>query len=235
MALVKQPSSPDEQIALRVAASIAQQLDDPRAPQICPLCAHDFILLDAINRMIYLSKRSHVFWDAIATFVALQRSDVEIGTLESNLTTMHKKCPLHRTIIKLYNNLGQSLTQIALDTMMRAIFNVLHPEPTSAGAMKRAHSERRSFGNSSGNWPQKPGQLLPYGAEASLQAYICWAADPLNTMGAVLYLLNKPDHPSIGHANSREKLRFEERARLLHDSPSLKPTDTRGLGGVCQQ
>jgi len=179
MALVKKLPLSVDQIVLVNAAAIAQKLSDPRSPKICPLCVYDFIIPFAIQHVTLLSKKCHAFWDAIVAFVAIQRSDVEIASLERSLTTLQKVCPSHRTITKPYNTLGQSLAQITLDTMMRAIFNALNPEPTAESSMKRAHSERRSFGDTSGNWPQAPIQLLPYGTEASLRAYVCWATDPL--------------------------------------------------------
>jgi len=180
MASLKNLSPSEEQIILKTA-TIAQDLSDPRAPKICPLCLHDVLETVIVPQMALLSKLSHDFWDAVVRFVALKRSDVEIALLEDNLTILLRRCPFHtRHITKPYNDMNQSLVQIVLDVMLEDIFNVLNgPEPNAESSMKRAHSERRAFGTASGNWPQKPGQLLPYGAESSLQAYISWAADPL--------------------------------------------------------
>ena len=124
-----------------------------------------------------LLQRCHALWDALIGFIALPRSDDEIRDLEACLLAQAKRCSTHRLSNQPADiTLVHSLVEILQVTLLSAL------KDKSGGAtqsiLNRADTEHRSFGCKSGKWPQVPRQLLPYGPDTSLQAYVNWAADP---------------------------------------------------------
>ncbi|EJD44972.1 hypothetical protein AURDEDRAFT_165843 [Auricularia subglabra TFB-10046 SS5] len=202
------------------------QLADPHSPQCCPLCFAFFVRILVMPETKPILERlldeNHAFFDACARMLTAPRGAEDLPRLQRLLKENTSRCSKdswHRYVGRRPNYELNWLVYSLFNCLMNTV--VLGPREVKRSSTFSAKSRK-------GSWPTALQQLLPYGAQESVVAYVLWCHTLIDPQPFVfLYKLLEIARPTVlPHLldNAQRQLLVEDLLRMLRcTSPRATP------------